>query len=218
MAVSIDLSSDHLYLDGTQTVTVTSKRKSGDVQDVAKYALRRELAFKDLAGGVYTPLDAIWSLPVGQLDWDVKPGDTILDEADDEERTWTILTVAKATLGARFRCVCRDFVLAADLRDEVDYLDPVNRVDLAGSRQPDFAVKRGGLAARVQPISGAEADYLGQRGTEERFTVFLAEDVEVTNEGILRKIGDEAVTYKILAWRNKSRVDELMEIDVERLR
>ena len=99
----VDLSQDYLMIDGNAPVTLT---KSVTQNQIVPDALRREITLKEMAssGGVYQAGDVSFSLP-NDLCTIYKPavGDTITDYQD----IWTILTVAYATMGTRWRCVCR---------------------------------------------------------------------------------------------------------------
>lgn len=210
---TLDLSGHYAYFHGTEAITHTSTRDTGNLTDAVANALRRQVTSKEAAAsnGVYTTSDLAWSLPVSQAAYTPKPGDKITDAA---AVVWTVLQVDKATLGTRWRCLSRDMVLANDLRDAVVIFAPDNSQDNAKSRTTTFVQLTAELAARVQPVAGAPVVDLGKRMTVTSWNVWLAEDVEnVTHECQVRD--QDGNVYQITGWQNKARIDDLMLITCE---
>ena len=112
--MTLDLSQDMSLADNTQTVTVTTKRVSGDTQIEVAGALRRVLdrPLESFSGITLQGDEIVWNLPDGQLGGsEIEPGDTITEAAiadiDSETAIWTVLIVSNRTLGTRWRAICR---------------------------------------------------------------------------------------------------------------
>ena len=128
--------------DGTETVTLLRRgRTPGDAGTVIAHALRRAITAGEAAivntgdvrkqvpsGGQQLADDLVWHLPVAELPDAPRLGDVILD---GDGRRWTILTVKRATLGARWRCETRNLAIAVGLDDTISVQKNVGRLVLA---------------------------------------------------------------------------------------
>lgn len=95
--------------DGTEAVTVTLARTSGDVAVSVDNALRQPVTRKfQMAGGVnLESADTVFNIPDSQLNPAangrvIQPQDTIAGGGV----TWIVQHAQLATLGSRWECVC----------------------------------------------------------------------------------------------------------------
>jgi hypothetical protein len=157
--------------------------------------------------------DVVWHLPAAELPDDPRPGDVILD-ADGAR--WTILDVRRTTLGARWRCTCRDLALVHGLDDYVD----VERVTFVkgsgGADEPSWQTWKTGLRAKIQPQAATVGQKQERQLTAARFTVFLADDLPIDHTHRIKAA--DGTLYTVLARRKAERIDALLEIDVVRER
>ena len=105
MTLAADIASDMATFDGVETVTLTDV--SASTSDTSVTGLRGPLSFREtmLNGPAgLEPGDMAWNLQANTTAIVPAPGDTI---TDGDSVVWTILSVAKMTLGTRWRCVSR---------------------------------------------------------------------------------------------------------------
>ena len=105
MTLATDIASDMAGFDGVETVTLTDV--SAGTSDTSVTGLRGPLSHREVmmngpAG--LEPGDVAWNLQANTTAIVPIPGDTI---TDGDSVVWTILSVTKATLGTRWRCIGR---------------------------------------------------------------------------------------------------------------
>lgn len=221
-----NLMHDWKVWNNRETVVVRSRRTVDGVTDWAVHSVsakRRALQFRDLAasGGVYTPQDLKWCVPAELIAplGDLKPGD-IIEPADGAQ--WVMMPdgVSLNTWKSWWGCVCRNLVVAHDLRELIDVWAPTNAQDAQGNRAPTFTALHSKIPGRIQPIDGTVEESLGKRAITKRYTAYLAtqltvaQNLAITNEMQLR-INGTTTAYQIVAWRNPDSIDRLFEIDLE---
>jgi hypothetical protein len=155
--------------------------------------------------------DLVWHLPAAELPQAPRPGDVILDA---QGARWTILEVRQTMLGDRWRCPARNLALYHGLDAYVDIEEVTYAKGSGGADEPTWHVWKAGLRAKIRPQSAAVGQEQGRQRAEARFTVFLAEDLELDYTHRIRA-ADGAI-YAIVGWRKADRIDALMEIDVVR--
>lgn len=220
--MSVYVLHDWKVWDNTEPVRARSRRTVNGRKDWAVCpapALRRSVGFKDIAGGIYTSQDLVWCVPRELVDpiGGVKPSDVIEDASDVQ---WSVLECPLNTHRSWYRCVCRNLVLAYDLRDAIDIWAPTNGQDAQGNRSPTMAALYSSIPGRLQPVEGIEQEMFGKVAIVKSYTCYLAsqltvaEDLAITNEMQVR-IHGASTAYQIKGWRNAARVGDLFEIDVE---
>ena len=119
--------------DGTEAVTLLRRGSAAGAAGTAiAHALRRAITAGEAAivttgdvhkvvpsGGQQLADDLVWHLPVAELPEEPRLGDVILD---GDGHRWTILTVKRTTLGARWRCETREVAIAHGLDDTISVL------------------------------------------------------------------------------------------------
>jgi len=198
--------------DGLQSVTVKRPGSSGSTE--VTHALRRALRTREVeaSGGRYTAGDVAWHLPASELASPPRPGDVILDA---DGRRFTVLDVRQAVLGSRWRCVARNLAVVHGLDTYVDVQRATYSKGTGGAERATWHPWRTGLPARIQPAEIQVNNAHRRQTTAARFTVFLADDVELDHTHRIK--GPDGTIYRILACRKAERIDALAEIDVLRV-
>lgn len=217
MAANLDFSRHRVVFHNTEAVTYTSVRTNSasaaaSVPDASFY----ERGTKEGAPsyGVYTKglvrfrirHDAIAG--VGGA----KPRDTIYRPKDGH--TYTVLSASMGKLTRTWALDCVNLVLAADLRESGQLLRPSNTQDATGRASLNAYVAVATVDCRVQPAESSAGDYLERRTMPKRFTAFLASAVGAQAKD---RFAVGAAVYTILAERNGERIDELPQLDLERI-
>lgn len=212
--MSIDLSQEWRWIDGWESVTHTSRRTAGDLTSLVQGALRAPVSLREreASGGVYRGDDVVWELPAANVTYDPKPADLITD-ADDNE--YTVLEVRGPLYGDFWACTCRDLVLAGDLDESVDHLAASAVVNAYGSRVVTHAVAATDIPARIQEVEGeVGVDSLGKRATYRRYRIFLAQELDLAQDDLLRdEAGNE---YEVVGWRNKESITDFFTVEARR--
>lgn len=188
-------------------------------------AKRRLLTKRELAasGGAYTGLDRAWLVPAAVLpqSFVIKPADVVVDVTGAR---WTALEADLGKGGQTWKLVCRNLTLAYDLsetitveRAQVVYDAAGVAVKLFPSGPPPTGgeVLYAGLLARVQLENQPEVDERGYRGSERRYDVIVAQELDVIRED--RILLSDKVTYlDILDYHQAQRIDQLPVIEARR--
>lgn len=210
--------------DNRENVVVRSRRTRAGVTDWAVHtvsAKRRALGFKELvsSGGVYTAQDLKWLVPAALVAplGAMKPGD-VIEDVDDVE--WIVLDCPLLAERSHYGCMCRNLVIAHDLRDEIDIWSPTNTQDAQGNRTPTFAALHSRIPGRIQPIDGVMIEAFGKQAIAKNYTAYLASQLTVAQELAITeemqvRINGSTTPYQIKGWRNPGRIDQLFEIDLE---
>lgn len=159
------------------------------------------------SGGRYTEEDVVWNLGATELDKPPLPGDVIVEG----DARWTILS-ARHTATGRWRCVCRNLVIAHGLDQHVDVEVAVYTKDAAGASTATWHPWRTGVAARIQPVRSLIANEHDRRTVRRELTVFMAESLALDHTHRIK--APDGMTYRIVGCRKAERIDALMEVDV----
>ncbi|MGI6420407.1 MAG: hypothetical protein ACOX1P_32655 [Thermoguttaceae bacterium] len=194
--------------DGLEPVTLI---RPGSELAIELAALRGAVSRREAAAsaGRYTAADVAWHLPGRTFTPEPRVGDLLMDGGG---RRWTILSVTRATCGARWRCICRNLAVEQGLDDYIDLERAVATKSAAGAEVLAWRPWRTGLACRVQPVA-AQLGAEGQAGRD-RWRIYLLDEVEL--DGVCRARAPGGTVYRILASRRPERLGELMYLDVER--
>ena len=217
MSLDFDPSDDLSTLaDGTETVTLLRRGSTpGAAGTVIAHALRRAITAGQAAivnrgdvrksvvsDGRYTALDLVWHLPVAELPESPRLGDVILD--GDNQR-WTILTVKRATLGARWRCETRNVSVVTGLDDTISVLKKVG--------ESAWRTWRTGIRARIQLLETKIDADTESPSTTSRYRIFVEEDLALDHTCSIR--GADGTVYNITGAIGADRIGELQVIEAE---
>lgn len=204
--------------DNVEPVTLISVAKSGETLVDLPTVKRRAPSFKELSasGGVYTAQDLVFLVPKKVVDTAggsrPKPADVIRD-ADGIR--WTILECPLNTLKSTYRCMTRDMILAADLRDTLTIKRPLElTTDDAGGREYEYENIYQGIACRFQEVNAGELDERGQRLTVKRYNVWVERRLYLTIED--QAVDPDGNIYEVKGWQDADRIDQLQMLQCER--
>jgi hypothetical protein len=205
--------------DGTETVTLLRRgRTPGDAGTVIAYALRRAITAGEAAiistgdvrkqapsGGRQLAEDLVWHLPVAELPDAPRLGDVILD---GDNHRWTILTVKRATLAARWRCETRNLAIAAGLDDTITV-----QKNAGDAYTPNWQTWKSGLRARIQPQKTKIESDADTPSTTTTYRIFVEENIELDHTCRIR--GPNGVIYTITGTQGAEQIGELQVIEVK---
>lgn len=208
--MTLDVSTDHDLFDGQRRVIWRQAGRGNEV--VVESAVRREIgrAIAGTTDGTYRHGDVIWSIPRASLTIQPGAGDTLYDPLDG--RTWTVQRVAEATLATRWRCDCRDLILAENLRETVTIERAEQVRDTDGSTRKVWVVLDV-MPARIQPGTQYVADEHGAYAMQASQDVYLMRPVVMHR--FMRVISAAGEIYNVTGARNQGRIDELMILETE---
>ena len=154
----------------------------------------------------------MWHLPTEELGDSPRLGDVVLD---GDGHRWTVLLVQLATLRTRWRCLCRDLVIAHALDDTINILKATYVKGECGAAEPTWRTCRTGLRARIQPDgTKATTEHEAYR-TVARYKIFLEEDFVLDHNDCIQ--GPDGTLYRVVKTLGAERIGELQTVDVERL-
>jgi hypothetical protein len=142
-------------------------------------------------------------LPVIELPEAPRPGDVILDS---NACRWTILTVKKATLGARWRCETRNLAIAAGLDDTISV-----QKNVGDAYAPNWQTWKSGLRARIQPLKTTIKSDAAAPSTTTTYRIFVEENVTLDHTCRIR--GPDGTIYTITGTLGTEQIDELQVIE-----
>lgn len=162
----IHLETDLESLDGLEPVILHRRGETADAPGAAiAHALRRAVTTREAgsSSGRYLASDVVWHLSVSGLPESPSPGDVL---CDTDGRRWTVLDVARTTLGTRWRCRSRCKILAYALDQTITVL--VGTIEGEVTTWRPWKI---GLAARIELVPIADG------GTAPRYHITIAEDL-----------------------------------------
>lgn len=198
----LDLSKDYLILDGLENVTLDGNPITGayrgDIEEVEGSPTE----------GIYLQTDVDWQIPTPPA---IVPriGQTIVDAAG---RTYNILAIRKPFLGDYYGCSCRLSTIESDLplSNKLTLYPAITGVAGDGSRIVDNSVADPAflnIPCRIQRMEGDVQDFMGKRGLDRLYHIFVARDVDLHYGDIVKD--DTAIQYTVQSWENRERIDEL---------
>ena len=205
--------------DGTEAVTLLRRGSTLGVAGTAiAHALRRAMTAGEAAvvnrgdvrkkvasSGRHIAATVVWHLPIAELPVVPGLGDWILD--GDGQR-WTILTVKRATLGARWRCETKNVAIAFGLDDTIAVLKNVNTVS-----EPVWRTWRTGVRARIQPSEVKIASDETSASTTKCYRIFVEENLELDHTCCIR--GVDGTIHTITRTLGTERIGELQVIETQ---
>lgn len=213
---------DYRVWDGIEPITYYHMRQGAggsapDVENIA-VAKRRALNKRELeaSNGAYTGLDRIWLIPNELLVGDeCKPGDRLQDQRPNQT-TFNVLQADFNKNGNTWRLTTRDPIIAYNLRDLITVETPSNlgeRATGGAQASKNWVAKYAQIAARMQSQDETVIDQRGMRGMLKRYTCFVAQDLDVTNEDRILFGTDH---YDIVSVKSRESLDSLMMIECEK--
>lgn len=217
MITGVDVANDYLHWPAREPATLVVVGASGAAtQHALSDAKRSRLGWRELApsAGVYTGQDVSWRVPAVLIPGVTpKVGDRIKDAANVE---WTALEVESLKWRTVWRLVCRSFVLAFGLGDTIALHRDTPTAGAAGGRVSSYAAVVTGVPARIQETSADAGTRLGKRQSVKRYTVYVGQ--RLTVEATDRLIDQHGTVYSILSSQSPDRIDQLQELECERVR
>ena len=214
MPIPFDPSTDFIHTaDGLETATLRRRGSTtGAVGTVITHALRRAVTTREAAasGGRYTASDVTWHLPVAELTESPRLGDVLCDAAG---RRWTVLEVARTTLGSRWRCTSRSLAVVYGLDDTITILQATYAKSGGGAMEPTWRPWKTGVRARIQPVATRTDPRQQSRQTSSRHQIFVEEPLSLNHTH--RILGPEGTVYKVVGTTAAERIGELRTIEVE---
>jgi head-tail adaptor len=210
MPVTFDPVGDFIAVcDGLQAVTLTDRDDAN--ADAVADALRRAVTLREAerSNGLYTTSDVHWHLPQSQVTTDPQPGYIITDSNDDE---WTILAVEDQTLTDRWRCTCRNLVVAEQLDTLVTIQVSTSIKGDTGAHEQTWADQQGGIRARIQRIAGQVRTTVGASQIDATHTMYFRESIVLTARH--RVADSDGNRYRVVGYRDPERIDKLCEADL----
>jgi hypothetical protein len=144
-------------------------------------------------------------LPTSELPDAPRLGDIVLDAAG---RRWTILTVKRATLGARWRCETRNLAIAAGLDDSIAI-----QKNVGTTASPIWQTWKTGLRARIQPLRTIIDNDAEAPTTTTKYRIFVEENIEVAHTCRIR--GPNGTIYTVTGAIGAEQIGELQVIEAE---
>lgn len=194
-------------VDGLALVTL--RARDGSETPVA-HALRRAVTVREAAAsdGKYTASDVVFHLSAAETG---RPelGSLIVDALGQ----WTILEVALETLGARWRCICRDLAISAGLDTLVTIQKASYTKGAGGALEPIWSDLYTNERAKIQPVSAERLIDHQAVGQTEQALVFFTWPLPLTPQH--RIVGPDGTTYRFLSWEDAQRIDALFTARVE---
>ena len=213
MAIQFDPTDDFAsVIDNMEAATV--QRPGSSQTSSTNGALRRAVTTREAqtSQGEYTLSDVVWHLPADDIVEPPRPADIIVD---GDGTRWTVLDVSRTTADSRWRCVCRNLVVAHGLDQFVDIERAVYTKDIRGARQASWHLSWTGLAAKIQPVAAQNTDGNQQDVTLGEYRVFLAESIELDHTHRIK--GPDGRRYVVKGYNKPDRIDALLEIDAQRV-
>lgn len=212
MTTTFDPAADFLSVtDGLAAVLLRDRalNEYGEFDTIT--ALRRAITQReaDKSNGKYTTADVVFHLAISQVAVQPELGSWIVDDDGD----WRVLEVAKQTLNARWRCICRNLAITAELDQRVVIQVCTYEKGDSGALEPHWENVAENVLAKVQLIEGERETEHNAKQTKRRATVFFASQFLLTTNH--RILGADGGIYRVLKWSNPDRIDALFEVETE---
>lgn len=197
-------------VDGLEAVTLNRRGSSEDVS--VDSALQRAVRTSEVAAsdGKYLAGDVRWHLALDEVPDRPTPGDLIVDGNGDR---WTILTVREDTLTSRWLCVTRNLSVTFGLDDTIQIEIASWSKGTAGADEASWTTWRTGVRARIQPAASTAEVVEDAKKTEQAYTVFLGEDLDLTHAH--RLVDSRGKVYRFLSSTAAEEIGQLQTVDVE---
>ena len=201
-----------LIVDGLRPIVITPRR--GDVADPVS-SLRRAITRKEAeeSNGQYTTDDSVFHVSTVHYPTKLPLGSHLVDH---DNTTWTVLSVAKQTLNARWRYVVRDLALWGDLDLVVWHEIATFAKGKTGAQFETWTRQPTPLRARFQPIEEERRVEHNSVHSPETFVGYFAIDFEVDHNHrfvILNEAGEIQQAFKVIKTRERETLGELFAIE-----
>ena len=211
--MALDFSQDYLIWDTYEAGTLTSRDNAGNTDLSIARAHRNALTRREIEAsqGAYRGDDIAFHLPTALLGSTTPKSGDYWTDADSVR--YNVLIAIRSTHKATWRIICRNPIIAYGLRQRVNIYQATFAQDAGKARTPTFTLKYPAVAARIQPQDGSQEDTRGKRLDRRRYTIWVAEDLDVSADDQVRF--DDAI-YTINSWRGMETLDNLMALDCTR--
>lgn len=212
MSPTFDPSGDFAdVVDGLEPVTVV--RRGTSIATAVPHAWRHAASSKEAApsNGQYVRSDLHWWLPQAECAAAPRLGDEILDASDER---WTVLAIAGPGPSGRWRCDCRNLVIAHRLDQAVIIEEVAYSKGEGGAAVATWTTWRSGVRARIQPAEVQVEDVLRMPQAVKKYLIFIADELPLTSAHRI-KAADGAL-YRVTGWTAAQRIGELQTIQAER--
>lgn len=216
----LDLSDDlSTVIDQTEAVTLLRRGSTpGGAGTTVAHALRRAITAGEAAivatsdvqkqvpsDGKLLSHSVVWHLPSGELPDAPELGDVILD--GDGVR-WTVMTVKRTTLGARWRCETKNVAIAAGWNNTISIQKNAGTVE-----SPVWQTRQTGVLARVQPVKAVFDTDADVPATTTTYRIFVEENIALDHT--CRILDENGAIYRITSATGMDRIGELQVIEAE---
>ena len=210
MSVALDIANDMAeVVDNLEGVTL---READDTEHGVTYALRRVLTTseKEASDGKYQSGDIVWHFPASSVAVEPVPGAKIID---GESNLWTILDASLATLSNRYRCVCRNLSIFAELNTLVDIEVATWSKGEGGAEEAAWASFATDVRAKIQ-LEPVDAETVNDnRDTLHEVRIYTETQYQLDSN--YRVIGPDATEYNVTGFAAPNRIDELPYLTAE---
>jgi hypothetical protein len=214
MLPTLDLSCDlTLSADGLESVTLHRQGcRATTPGTIVPHAFRLGLTTREAAAsdGRYTASDVVWHLSTIELPTSPRLGDVICDDAG---RRWTVLDVARTTLGSRWRCTSRSLAIVHGLDDTITVLKAHYSKGEGGAMEPTWLPSKTGIRARIQPVAWRYDTRHQVRETTVRCRIYVEEPLGLDHSHRIQ--ASDGTIYKILGTTAAETIGELETIEAE---
>jgi hypothetical protein len=213
MNESLNISADFASVaDALEPVTFHRRGSGGPAGHAIAHALRQQVTVREAvaSGGRYTATDVTWHLPTSELPTAPRLGDVVCDA---EGGRWTVLEVAPATLGSRWRLTARSLAIVYGLDDTITVLQASYVKGDCGAVEATWWPSRTGVRARIQPVAAKNSVQLEVRQTTTQYQIFVEEPLAL--DASHRIQSSNGTVYKILGVTAAERIGELEQIEAE---
>ncbi len=198
-------------VDGLEAVTVV--RRGTSSATAVPHAWRHAASSKEAApsDGQYARSDLRWWLPQAECAAAPRLGDEILDARGDR---WTVLAVTGPGPLGRWRCDCRNLVIAHRLDQAVSIEQAAYSKGEGGAAVATWTTWRSGVRARIQPAEAHVEDLLRMPQAVKKYLIFIADELPLTFAHRIR--APDGTRYRVTGWTAAQRIGELQTIAAER--
>jgi hypothetical protein len=197
-------------VDGLEPVTVV--RRGSSSNSSVPHALRQKATTQEAApsDAQYARSDLRWWLPRAECDTAPRLGDAILDVAG---QYWTILEVGGPDAAGRWRCACRNLVIAHGLDNVVTIEQAVYSKGGGGAAVATWVTWRSGVPARIQPAEAHLQAVLQMEQAVKKYQIFIADELPLNSNHRIK--APDGTLYRITGWSRAQRIGELQTIEAE---
>ena len=203
------IADDPDIFDGLEAASLTH-RLTGNVSSGNVLFRAIDAAEAAASDGRYTMDDVRVHFKLSDVSETPKPADTVTDAGG---QVWTVLAVQKATIGTRWRLICR----ILDVANETDTLISIEQAGWAksagGAQVATWSPWQTDVRAKIQRLDSMEGEEDNLRQVRDQFVVFC--EVQNLVGASHRIVGADGTIYRIKGYRKADQIGALYEIVCE---